>query len=116
MLKSMNRDNDDFFCNSRNIKNSVDNVNKHVTLSIAHKSNINTDKRVNDPDIQNNNNFAIPADTFNRDNEKGLAQSSDIFINENIIRPSLSLCGGSQINTPQNVRSETEYNHRTSSS
>ena len=62
MSKSVNRDNDDF---SRNIKNRVDNVNKIVTPSSPHK-NINTDKNVNNSNIQSNNNFATPADIFNR--------------------------------------------------
>ena len=77
---------------------------------------INIEKNVNDSNIQSNNYFASPADIFNRDNEKKLAQSSDICINENIITQSPNLYGGSQINTPLNVTSETEYNHRTSSS
>ena len=90
MSKSVNRDNDYFSYNSRNIENQVDNVNKNVTPSSPRKS-INTDKNVNDSDIQSNNNFAIPADIFNRDNEKELAQSPNICINENIITPSPTL-------------------------
>ena len=66
--KLANHGNDDF---SRNIKNPVDNVNKNVTPSSPQK-NINTDKNVNDSNIQNNNNFAIPAELFNQDNEKNL--------------------------------------------
>ena len=66
--------------------------------------------------MQSNNNFATPADIFNRDSEKELAQSPDICINKNIITPSPTLYGGSQTNTPQNLTRETEYNHRTSSS
>ena len=112
MSKSVNRDNDDF---SRNIKNRVENVNKNVTPSSLHK-NFNTDKNVNNSNIQSNNNFATPADIFNQDNEKELAQSPDICINKNIITPSPTLYGGSQINTPQNLTRETEYNPRTSSS
>ena len=77
MSKSVNRDNDDFSYSSRNIKNPVDNVNKNVTPSSPHK-NINTDKNVSDSDIQSNNNFATPADIFNRDNEEELAQSHGI--------------------------------------
>ena len=48
MSKSVNRDNDDFSYNSRNIKNPVDNTNINVTASSAHKSNSNTDKSVKD--------------------------------------------------------------------
>ena len=109
MSKSVNRDKNDF---SRNIKNPVDNVNKNVTPASPHK-NINTDKNVNDSIIQSNNNLATPADTFNRENEKELAQSRDICINKNIITPSPTLYGGYQINTPQNLTREAEYNHRT---
>ena len=111
MSKSVNRDNNDF---SRNIKNQVDNVNKNVTPSSPLK-NFNTDKNVNNSNIQSNNNFATPADIFNRDNEKELSQSPDICINKNIIIPSPTLYGGSQTNTPQNLTRETEYNHRASS-
>ena len=32
--------------------------------------------------FQSNNNFATPADNFNRDNEKELSQSPDICINQ----------------------------------
>ena len=84
MSKSVNRDNDDF---SRNIKNRVDNANKNVTPSSLHK-NFNTDKNVNNSNIQSNNNSATPADIFNRDSEKELAQSPDICINKNNITPS----------------------------
>ena len=116
MSKSVNRDNDDF---SRNIKNPVDNVNKNVTPSSPHK-NVNSDKNVNDSNIKSNNILATPADIFNRDNEKELAQkelaqSSDICLNKNIITPSPTLYGGSQINTLQNLTNEAEYNHRTNS-
>ena len=107
----MNRDNDDF---SRNIKNPVDNVNKNVTPSSPHK-NVNSDKNVNDSNIKSNNSLATPADIFNRDNEKELAQSFDICLNKNIITPSATLYGGSQINTLQNLTNEAEYNHRASS-
>ena len=48
--KSVNRDNDDFSYKLGNIKNPVDNVNKTVTPSSAHK-NINTDNSVNDSNI-----------------------------------------------------------------
>ena len=104
--KSVNLDNDDFSGNSRNIKNPVANVNKNVTPSSPHKC-INTDKSVNNSNIQNNYNSATPAGVFHRDNEKELAQSPDICINKNIITPSPTLYDGSQINTPQNVTSET---------
>ena len=67
MPKSVNRDNDDSSYNSRIIKNLVDNVNKNVTPSSPHK-NINTDKNVNNSNIQSNNNFATPAHIFNQDN------------------------------------------------
>ena len=67
MSKSVNRDNDDFSYNSRIIKNVVDTVNKNVTPSSPHK-NINTDKNVNNSNIQSNNNFATSADVFNQDN------------------------------------------------
>ena len=50
MLQSVNRDND-FSYTSKNIKNTVDSVNKNVTRSSVHKSNIN----VNDSNIQSNN-------------------------------------------------------------
>ena len=110
MSESLNRDNDDFL---RNIKNPADNVNKNVTPSSPHK-NINTDRNVNNSNIQSNNNFATPADIFNQDNEKELAESPDICINKNIITPSPTLYGGSQINTSQNLTRETEYNHRKS--
>ena len=50
MSKSVNRDNDDFSYNSRNVKNPVDNVNKNVTPSSPHKS-INTNKSINDSNI-----------------------------------------------------------------
>ena len=43
--------------------------------SRAHKSSINTDKSVNDSDIQSNNNFATPADISNQDNANELPQS-----------------------------------------
>ena len=92
MSKSVNRDNDDFFHNSRNKKSPVDNVSKNVTPSSPHKSS-NTDKSVNGSNIQSNNNVATPADIFNRDNEKELAQSPGICINENIITPSPTLYG-----------------------
>ena len=105
MSKSVNQD------NSRNRKNLVDDV----TPLIPHKS-INADKSVNDSNIQSNNRFATPADIIHRDNEKELAQSSEIFINKDIITLSSTLHSGSQTNTPQNVMSKTEYNHRTSSS
>ena len=111
MSKSVNRNNDF----SRNMKNRVDNVNKNVTPSSPHKS-FNTDENVNNSNIQSKNNFATPADIFNRDSEKELAQSPDISINKNIITPSPTLYGGSQTNTPQNLTRETEYNHRISSS
>ena len=110
MSKSVNRDNHYF---SRNIKNRVDNVNKNVTPSSPHK-NFNADKNVNNSNIQSNNNFATPADIFNRDNE--LAQSPDICISKNIITPSPNFYGGSQTNTPQNLTREIEYNHRINSS
>ena len=110
MSKSVTRDNNDF---SRNIKSRVDNVNKNVTPSSPLK-NFNTDKNVNNSNIQSNNNFATPADIFNRDSEKELAQSPDICINKNIITPSPTLYGGSQTNTLQNLTRETEYNHRAS--
>ena len=110
ILKSVNRDNDDFSYNSRNIKNTVDNVNKNLTPSSAQKSNINTDKSVNDSNIQSNNNYASPdaspTDVFNRDNTNELAQSS-ICINENFITPLPVLYDRSKINTPQNIKSET---------
>ena len=51
MLQLVNRDNDDFSYTSKNIKNTVDSVNKNVTRSSVHKSNIN----VNDSNIQSNN-------------------------------------------------------------
>ena len=60
--------------------------------------------------------LTTPADIFNRDNERELTQSPDICIKKNIITPSPTLYGGSQINTSQNLASETEYNHRISSS
>ena len=62
----MNRGNDDFSYNLKNIKNPVDNVNRNVTPGSAHKTNINTNISVND----SNNNFATPANIFNRDDEK----------------------------------------------
>ena len=104
MSKSVNRGNDDFL---RNIKNPADNVNKNVTPSSPHK-NINTDRNVNNSNIQSNNNFATPADIFNQDNEKELAESPDICINKNIITPSPTLYGGSQINTSQNLTRERQ--------
>ena len=67
MSKSVNRNNDF----SRNMKNRVDNVNKNVTPSSPHK-NFNTDENVNNSNIQSKNNFATPADIFNRDSEKKL--------------------------------------------
>ena len=80
MLKSVKCDNDDFCYNSRNIKNTVDNVNKNLTPSSAQKSNISTDKSVNDSNIQSNHNYASPdaspADVFNRDNTNELVQSA----------------------------------------
>ena len=122
MSKSVNRGNDDFCYNSRIIKILVDTANKNVTPSSPH-NNISTDKsekndkNVNDLNIRSiNNNFVTPADIFNRDNKKELTQSPDICINKNIITLSPTLYGGSQINTPQNLTSETEYNHKTSSS
>ena len=116
MSKSVNRDNDDFSYNTRNIKNLVGTVNKNVTPSSPHKS-INTDKNVKDLNIRSiNNNFVTPADIFNRDNKKELTQSPDMCINKNIITLPPTLYGGSRINTPQNLTSETEYNHKTSSS
>ena len=92
MLKSVNQDNGDLFYSTGKIKNKVDNVNKNLTPSSAHKG-ISTDKSVNDSNIQSNNNFATPADIFNRDNDSELAQSPDICINENIITPSPTLYG-----------------------
>ena len=104
MSKSVKRDNDDF---SRNIKNREHNVNKNVTPSSPHK-NFNTDENVNNSNIQSNNNFATPADIFNRDNEKDFAQSPNICIYKNIVTPSPTLYGGSQTNTPQiNERENT---------
>ena len=41
----------------------------------AHKSSINTDKSVNDSDVQSNSNFATPADISNQDNANELPQS-----------------------------------------
>ena len=79
----------------------------------AHKCNINTDQSADDSNIQSNNNYATPADNFNLNNTKEVAQSPDICINEDIITTSPTLYGGSQINIPQNVTSETEYDHRT---
>ena len=64
MSKSVKRDNDNF---SRNIKNPVDNVNKNVTPSSPHK-NINTDKNVNNSNIQSNNRLATPADMIMKKN------------------------------------------------
>ena len=64
MCKYDNGDNDDFSYNSRNIKNPVHNVNQNVTPSSAQKSNINTNKSVNDSNIQSNNNFVTPAYIF----------------------------------------------------
>lgn len=52
MLKSVKHDKDDFYQTSRNMKNTVDNVNKNATPSSANKSNINSDKSANDSIIQ----------------------------------------------------------------
>ena len=116
MVKSMIRNNEDFSSKSRSIKNLVHNVNKNVTPSSAHNSIINTDKRVNDSNIQSNNNFATPSDIFNWSNPSELTQRTDTCINENIITPSPTLYVGSQINILQSKTTEMEYNYRTSSS
>ena len=116
MVKSMIRNNEDFSSKSRSIKNLVHNVNKNVTPSSAHNSNINTDKSVNDSNIQSNNNLATPSDIFDRGNANELTQRTDICINENIITPSPTLYVGSQINILQSAATETEYNYWTSSS
>lgn len=52
MLKSVKHDKDDFYHTSRNMKNTVDNVNKNATPSSANKSKINSDKSANDSIIQ----------------------------------------------------------------
>ena len=75
MLKSVNQDNGDFFYSTGKIKNKVDNVNKNLTPSSAHKG-IHIDKSVNDSNIQSNNNFATPADIFNQDNDSELPQKA----------------------------------------
>ena len=72
-------------------KNSVNNFNKNLTPSSAHKSYINTNQSVSDSDIQSDNNFATSADIFNRGNANELAQSPDICINDNIVTPSPTL-------------------------
>ena len=86
-----------------------------MTPSSAHKDNVNTEKSVSDSNIQSNNNFATPADIFNRDNASRPIQKRNIDIKD-VIPSSFNLHDGSRINTPQNVTSETKHNHITTSS
>ena len=99
MLKSVNRENDYFSNNLWNIKNTVDKVNKNVTLYSAHKVKVST--------IQI---FEIII----------ILRLLKIILTEimptNYLKVPTTLYGGSQINTPQNVPSKTEYNHGTGSS
>ena len=85
MLKSVKRDNDDFSYTSRNIKNTVDMFIKTQLPRVLTRVILIQIKVSNDSNIQSNNNFATPADIFNRDNNNEHSRSSDICINENII-------------------------------
>lgn len=88
----MNRESDHFFYSSTFIKNPLDkNVNKNVTLSSAHRSNIETDKSANDLNIQSSNSFTTPADIFIQDNATKVTQTPKICIDDNVILSSPNL-------------------------